>query len=246
MDSAEEYLEFMKARRAQIMARVEAALARAGRSKSELKVAAVSKTVGVPETVAAIQAGYDLFAENRPQELARKLAGLAQIEGLPPVRFDMIGNLQTNKINSVLGAAALIHSVSSLHLAEAISQRAERKVASGELAGPQPVLLEANVSGEESKSGFAPEELRAAMDELVELPGIEIRGLMTMAPRGSADVARKTFADLRELKDELARAYPELSLAELSCGMSEDFEPAIEEGSTLIRLGRVVFSPDFE
>lgn len=246
MDSAEEYLEFMKARRAQIMARVEAALERAGRSASELKVAAVSKTVGVPETVAAIQAGYDLFAENRPQELARKLAGLAQIEGLPTVRFDMIGNLQTNKINSVLGAAALIHSVSSLHLAEAISQRAERKVASGELAGPQPVLLEANVSGEESKSGFAPEELRAAMDELVELPGIEIRGLMTMAPRGSADVACKTFAGLRELKDELARAYPELSLTELSCGMSEDFEPAIEEGSTLIRLGRVVFSPDFE
>lgn len=246
MDSAEEYLEFMKARRAQIMARVEAALERAGRSASELKVAAVSKTVGVPETVAAIQAGYDLFAENRPQELARKLAGLAQIEGLPPVRFDMIGNLQTNKINSVLGSAALIHSVSSLHLAEAISQRAERKVAAGELAGPQPVLLEANVSGEESKSGFAAEELRTAMDELVELPGIEIRGLMTMAPRGSADVARKTFAGLRELKDELARAYPELSLTELSCGMSEDFEPAIEEGSTLIRLGRVVFSPDFE
>ncbi len=246
MDMDETYLEFMRARRVEILDRVNAALDRAGRAHDSVQLAAVSKTVGVPETLAAIEAGYTLFAENRPQELARKRAGLAEAGRLDAVRFDMIGNLQTNKINAVLGAAEFIHSVSSLHLAEAIASRAERKLEAGELALPQKVLLEVNVSGEESKSGFAADELRACMDELAGLRGIEICGLMTMAPRGSLDVARRTFSGLRELKEELASAYPELSLTDLSCGMSEDFEPALEEGSTIIRLGRVVFSPEFE
>ena len=141
----------------------------------------------------------------------------------------MIGNLQTNKINAVLGSAELIHSVGSLHLAQAISSRAVRKIEAGELVGPQRVLIEVNVSGE----------------ELAELEGICVQGLMTMAPRGNKDVARRTFAGLRELRDELEAAHPDLNLPELSCGMSEDFESALEEGSTLVRLGRVVFSPEF-
>lgn len=243
MDS---YLDMVKGRREVIMERVEAALDRAGRPRDAARLIAVSKTVGVPETVAAIQAGYRHFGENRPQELARKLAGLADHPELPPVRFDMIGNLQTNKINSVLGAATLIHSVSSLHLADAISSRAERKVAAGDLIAPQPVLIEVNVSGEESKSGFSPRELRDRIGELMELGGIRLEGLMTMAPRGDKDVARRTFAGLRELRDALEQGHPGLTLPELSCGMSEDFEQALEEGSTLIRLGRVVFSPEFE
>ena len=158
----------------------------------------------------------------------------------------MIGNLQTNKINAVLGAAELIHSVGSLHLAQAISSRAVRKIEAGELSAPQRVLIEVNVSGEESKGGFSPDEVRAAAGELAELEGICVQGLMTMAPRGNKDVARRTFAGLRELRDELETAHPDLCLPELSCGMSEDFEPALEEGSTLVRLGRVVFSPEFE
>ena len=240
------YLEMITRRREAIMERVEAALDRAGRPADAARLVAVSKTVGVPETVAAIKAGYRHFGENRPQELSRKLAGLAEHPELPDVRFDMIGNLQTNKINAVLGAATLIHSVSSTHLASAISSRAERKIAAGELEGPQPVLIEVNVSGEESKSGFSPDALRAHMSELMELGGIRIEGLMTMAPRGDKDVARRTFAGLRELRDELEQSHPGLALPELSCGMSEDFEVALEEGSTLIRLGRVVFSPEFE
>ena len=111
---------------------------------------------------------------------------------------------------------------------------------------PQNVLIEVNISGEESKSGFAPDELRRAIPELLGLSGIKMCGLMTMAPRGDDRVAHATFAGLRELKDELNASYNrELSLTELSCGMSEDFEAALEEGSTLVRLGRVVFSPDF-
>ncbi len=206
------YLDLMRARREQILERFYAALDRAGRPHDAARLIAVSKTVGVDETVAAIQAGYRHFAENRPQELVRKLTGLAEHPELPEVRFDMIGNLQTNKINAVLGSAELIHSVGSLHLAQAISSRAARKIEAGELAGPQRVLIEV---------------------------------LMTMAPRGNKDVARRTFAGLRELRDELEAAHPDLNLPELSCGMSEDFEPALEEGSTLVRLGRVVFSPEF-
>ncbi len=244
------YLDLIRARREQILERFYAALDRAGRPHDAARLIAVSKTVGVDETVAAIQAGYRHFAENRPQELVRKLAGLVEHPELPEVRFDMIGNLQTNKINAVLGSAELIHSVSSLHLAQAISSRAVRsssfrKIEAGELSGPQRVLLEVNVSGEESKGGFSPDEVRAAASELAELEGICVQGLMTMAPRGNKDVARRTFAGLRELRDELEATHSDLSLPELSCGMSEDFEPALEEGSTLVRLGRVVFSPEF-
>ena len=222
------YLDLMRARREQILERFYAALDRAGRPHDAARLIAVSKTVGVDETVAAIQAGYRHFAENRPQELVRKLTGLAEHPELPEVRFDMIGNLQTNKINAVLGSAELIHSVGSLHLAQAISSRAVRKIEAGELTGLQRVLIEVNVSG-----------------ELAELEGICVQGLMAMAPRGNKDVARRTFAGLRELRDELEVAHPDLNLPELSCGMSEDFESALEEGSTLVRLGRVVFSPEF-
>lgn len=242
----DEYLDAIRHRRDEIMARVEGALERSGRAPGSVRVMAVSKTVGTPQVLAAIEAGYGLFGENRPQELVRKLGELAEVSDLPPVRFDMIGNLQTNKINAVLGRAACIHSVSSLHLAEAISSRAERRIESGELAAAQPVLLEANVSGELSKSGFTPDELRAAFPRLSELRGILIQGLMTMAPRGDKSVARSTFASLRELRDELAGDWPGVDLAELSCGMSEDFSEAILEGSTLVRLGRVVFDPAFE
>ena len=165
------YLDLMRARREQILERFYAALDRAGRPHDAARLIAVSKTVGVDETVAAIQAGYRHFAENRPQELVRKLAGLAEHPELPEVRFDMIGNLQTNKINAVLGSAELIHSVSSLHLAQAISSRAARKIEAGELSGPQRVLIEVNVSGEESKGGFSPDEVRDAAGELAERAG---------------------------------------------------------------------------
>lgn len=263
MSELEAYADDVRRRRAAILERVDAALARSGRATGSVKVMAVSKTVDVPRVLAAIDAGYRFFGENRPQELARKLEGLAAagvgvaphaaapqegeaVGATPSVRFDMIGNLQTNKINAVLGRARCIHSISSLHLAEAVSSRAVRRLACGELADPQPVLLEVNVSGEASKSGFSPDELRAAFPALQGLDGIRIEGLMTMAPRGDNRVAHETFAGLRALRNELSAAYPDAELTELSCGMSEDFEAAVEEGSTLIRLGRVVFDLAFE
>ncbi|WP_102337612.1 YggS family pyridoxal phosphate-dependent enzyme [Collinsella provencensis] len=241
----EQYAHMICERREEILARMDAAVRMSGRTLDDVELVAVSKTVGIPEVLAAIDAGYRTFGENRPQELMRKLEGLGSIVDLPSVRFDMIGNLQTNKINATLGRVKLIHSIGSLHLAEAVSSRAARRMEAGELKAPQPVLIEVNVSGEETKGGFAPNDLRRHMDQLQNLCGIDIRGLMTMAPRGNKDVARSCFSDLRDLRDELAVSSG-LALPELSCGMSEDFEAALVEGSTIVRLGRVVFDPMFE
>ena len=233
------YLDFLRERREQILQRVADACRRAGRTTDDVTILGVSKTVGVDEVALAWQAGWHAFAENRPQELTRKLEGLREHPEMSGVRFDMIGNLQTNKINQVIGRVGLIHSISSVHLAEAVSKRF---VAHGIVSD---VLLEVNVSGEESKSGFAPAEVTQALDGLLGLPGIRVRGLMTMAPAHDADAARRTFSGLRELRDELS-ARSGRSLATLSAGMSDDFQVAIEEGSTIVRLGRTLFSPDYD
>ena len=227
------YGDFLAERRAQILGRIEDAARRAGREPGGISLVAVSKTVGAPELVAAMEAGYDAFGENRPQELVRKLSALDAL-GIEPPRFDMVGNLQTNKVNQVLGRVRLIHSLSSLHLAQAVSKRAEAR------GMVQEALLEVNVSGEASKSGFSPDEARAQAEDLMGLAGIRLAGLMSMAPAGDPAAARASFSGLRELKDEL-EARCGIALPVLSCGMSDDFEIAVEEGSTLVRLGRIVF-----
>lgn len=234
---SESYAEFLARRREEILGVVADAAARAGRSMDELLVEAVSKTVGPEQVAAAWQAGWRTFAENRPQELVRKTSAASEVEGMESVRFDMIGNLQRNKINQVLGRAALVHSISSEHLCQGVANRAEAR------GLVQPVLLEVNVSGEGTKSGFAPDAVREALPRMLELGGVQIRGLMTMAPAGDPDAARRTFCGLRELRDELERACG-AELPELSCGMSDDFAIAVEEGSTILRLGRVVFDPE--
>ncbi|MDO5045046.1 MAG: alanine racemase, partial [Coriobacteriia bacterium] len=134
--------------------------------------------------------------------------------------------------------ADLIHSVSSFKLAQDINKRAAREEIK------QAVLLEVNVSGEESKSGFSVQEVSSLMDELQELSYLDIQGFMTMAPQGDEELARKTFEGLRMLRDKLAEESG-LALRELSMGMSEDFCPAIEEGASIIRLGRSIFDPNF-
>ena len=237
--SSAPYEAFLAERRAQLLERIAQAAARAGRSAEEVELLAVSKTVGPEEVLQAYSVGYRSFGENRPQELTRKLAALSQLDEQPELTFDMIGNLQKNKINQVLGNVRLIHSVSSPHLAEAISKRAEAR----ELT--VPVLLEINVSGEESKSGFAPQEALAAAEDLVQLGGISVQGVMTMAPANDPDAARRSFSGLRSLRDQL-RVSTGLALNVLSCGMSDDFEIAVEEGSTVLRLGRIVFDQGYQ
>ena len=130
---------------------------RAAVRAGDATLVAVSKTVGVDEVVAAIDAGYRVFGENRPQELTRKLEGLSLRPDAPPVRFDMIGNLQTNKINAVLGRVELVHSIGSLHLARALAARAERRLGQASSEAPQSILIEVNVSGEGDQGRFCPQ-----------------------------------------------------------------------------------------
>ena len=153
----------------------------------------------------------------------------------------MIGNLQENKINRVLeDQPALIHSIASPELAAAVSKRAQAR------GMVQPVLLEVDVSGEESKSGMAPRVVREQFSAIAALEGIKVRGLMTMAPQGDPVVAERTFEGLRLLLEGLrAEAAESASLTELSMGMSEDFWEAVGQGATIVRLGRVAFDPEF-
>lgn len=237
-EDSEDYGRFLVERREAILERISDAAVRAGRNPEDVLLLAVSKTVGPDEVALAWRAGYRAFGENRPQELTRKLTALAAAPEMVGARFDMIGNLQKNKINQVVGCVTLIHSISSAHLAEAVSKRSVTHGVTSD------VLLEINVSGEETKSGFSPAEVREALDGIVALPGIRLCGLMSMAPAHDADEARRTFSGLRSLAEDL-RVRTGLPLEELSCGMSDDYPIAVEEGSTIVRLGRTVFDPNY-
>lgn len=200
----------------------------AGRSPESVQLIAVTKYAKLEWIEGLIALGLDQFGENRPQQLIERQARW------PLARWHLIGHLQRNKAKSVVGLATLIHSVDSWRLAERLSEVAVERV---------PILCEVNISGEESKDGFTQADLRAAWKQLIELPGIEIRGLMTMAPLSEEqESARPVFAQLRELRDELQSLSGErLSLSELSMGMSGDFEVAIQEGATQIRVGSRLF-----
>jgi pyridoxal phosphate enzyme (YggS family) len=201
-----------------------------GRDPGEVLIVAVTKTHGIEVIRQAIEAGLDDFGENRVQEFLGKY-GL-----FPTARWHFIGSLQTNKAKDVVGKASLIHSVDSVKLLAEIDKRA------GAAGVVQPVLLEVNVSGETSKHGFAPDDVRDALVEASHLSAVAVKGLMTMAPFGRPEDARWVFRDLRELRDSL-REMPlnGVELDELSMGMSNDFRVAVEEGATIVRVGTAIF-----
>jgi hypothetical protein len=199
---------------------------RAGRSPEAVTIVAVSKGFPAEAVREAFSAGLSQFGENRVQEAQAKLPLLAGLAPRPT--WHMVGHLQTNKVKTALGLFDIIQSVDSLHLAQEISRRAPQSVR-------VPVLLEVNVAGEAAKYGFTPEELPARAEEVRALPGLEVRGLMTVAPMAAdPEAARPVFRRLRELGDSLG-------LAELSMGMTDDFEVAVEEGATIVRIGRAIF-----
>jgi len=210
-----------------VHARIAAACARSGRHPDEVKLIAVSKTVDCAAVHAAARLPVGLapvaFGENRVQELVRK------IDQCPEAVFHLIGTLQRNKVSKVAGRVALIHSVDSLRLLEAIATHAH------EAGVTQDVLLQVNVSGEQSKHGIAPDEVATLLEAARTLDGVRVIGLMTMAPFGDPETARPYFRALRQLAAEHG-------LAELSMGMSGDFEVAIEEGATLVRIGSALFA----
>lgn len=240
MHEVDEIRTMLATRQQELLARIDDAALRSGRVGSDITMLAVSKTVSAEVVALAYEVGYRSFGENRPQELARKVAAIKSRSDMSDIRFDMIGNLQTNKINQVLSAnPSLIHSVSSIHLAEAISSRAQRN------AMVVNVLIEVNISGEITKAGFTPSDALQSAELLASLEGIHPLGVMTMAPAHDLDAARRTFSDLREFSHSLS-ARCGLELPIMSCGMSDDFEVAIEEGSNLVRLGRIIFDPTYQ
>jgi pyridoxal phosphate enzyme (YggS family) len=190
--------------------------------------------VGLEEIQAVVAAGCHDLAESRPQQLWDRVARLAD----PAVRWHMVGQLQRNKVRRTLSLVHRIHSVDSLSLVEAIDRIA------GELSLQIRVLLEVNISGEESKSGLVPAAVAPLLDELPKYPRVAVCGLMGMAAlEGGHDVARRNFAALRELRDRLRPCLPDgVRLDELSMGMSGDYEVAIEEGATLVRVGSALFA----
>lgn len=213
--------------------RIAAAASRSGREAADVCLVAVTKYVDAETTRAVLEAGcYDL-GESRPQQLWSKAESLDKLE----VRWHLVGQLQRNKVARTLPLVSLIHSMDSVKLARAIDREAAK------LKRTVDVLLELNISGDAAKHGFSPEQVEPVFPSLAELTHVRVTGLMTMAHReGGVEMAERDFAALRELRDRLSKVCPQnVSLTQLSMGMSGDFEAAIAEGATIVRVGSTLF-----
>ncbi len=217
---------------ADIRQRIHTAAAAAGRDPSSVRLVAVSKTRPAADIIEAFQAGQTVFGENYIQELTGKLELVAE-----PVEWHVIGHLQSNKVKYIAGRVALIHSVDRLSLAEEISRQW------GRLGKICDVLIQVNISGESTKSGTTEEGALQLVKDCALLPNIKVQGLMTMPPFfDDPEAARPYFAELRRLSLLIETAgIPGVEMRELSMGMSGDFEAAIQEGATLVRVGTAIF-----
>jgi pyridoxal phosphate enzyme (YggS family) len=218
-----------------------AAATRAGRNPEDITLVTVTKTFPPSVIEEALNAGVREFGENRVQEAEPKITWFRE-SGIE-LTWHMVGHLQRNKVKKAIELFDFIHSVDSVRLAREISRRC---TAAGSV---MPVLFEVNVSGEPSKYGFRVQELGSQQEEefldavarMVPLPGLNVQGLMTMAPFGAhEEVLHSCFRSLRLLLERLREGFPELEWRHLSMGMTDDFEVAIEEGATLIRVGRAI------
>ncbi len=217
-------IESIRKNVAGLRCRIARACERSGRDGSAVKIIAVTKNFSQGSIRDALNCGLADFAENRVQEATVKLKQLADCRTSFKLHF--IGHLQSNKVRDALEIADIIHSVDTINLACLINERAARKV---------PVLIQVNLAGEESKYGFAGDELKSALRSIGALPNLEVLGLMTVAPQvADAQELRPLFARLNMLN--VAFGFRELSM-----GMSDDFEVAVEQGSTMIRVGRAIF-----
>ncbi len=221
---------------ASVRDRLNAAAHRAGRDPREIALMGVTKTLPAERIREAYDAGLRLFGENRVQEFAQKTGALRDLAG---AKWHMIGHLQTNKAAAAAELFGAVDSIDSLRLAQKLN------AAAAHLGKTLAVLIEVNVGGESAKSGVAPasDELAAILRGAVELEHLEIRGLMTIPPfPEDPEEARPSFRRLRQLREEIAqRRLPRVHMEVLSMGMSHDFEVAIEEGSTCVRVGTAIF-----
>ena len=233
--------------------RINSAAQRAGRNPDEITLVAVTKTHPVETVIEAYRAGLQHFGENRVQEGRDKVIAvadwLAASPGLEPPTWHMIGHLQSRQVGDALGKFSLLHSVDSLKLAQRIDRLAER-----DDIPPVDILLECNVSGEKAKFGFALEQwltdkaqfsaFVSTVEQIAALERVNIQGLMTMAPLSSnPEETRPVFRSLAVLRRTLQKEISNLEWQHLSMGMTDDFEIAIEEGATIIRVGRALFGP---
>ncbi len=214
----------------QVRSEIENAASEAGRDPGSVRLVAVSKTWPTENIAEVAAAGQVLFGENKVQEILEKAPVLPE-----SLEWHLIGTLQKNKVRKVLPLCAMIHSIDSLSLAERVDRIA------GELELRPRILLQVNVANDEAKAGFSILQLREQWESLQELSQVRIEGLMTVPPFDeNLEAVRPHFAQLRELRDELAISS-EHSFSELSMGMSHDFRVAIEEGATLVRVGSSIF-----
>ena len=210
----------------EVRQRIDAACHRVGRDPDDITLVGISKTHGAGEIAVAVAAGLRDVGENRVQEAAPKIAALSELTPRPV--WHMVGHLQSNKARDAAGLFDILHSVDSEHIADALSQNATR---------PLRVLIEVNVAGEASKFGVAPSTAMKLAAYVGRQPNIQLLGLMTVAPlTADPEEVRAVFRALRELRDAIG-------LGELSMGMTDDFEVAVEEGSTFVRVGRAIFGP---
>jgi len=218
---------------AEVRQRIADAALRSGRSATDVQLVAVTKYVDAETTRQLVNAGASCLGENRPQVLEEKAQSLSDLD----IEWHMIGNLQRNKVKRTMTHAAMIHALDRDSLIDSVAKEAaaqDRQVR---------CLLEVNVSGEESKHGYAPNEVAAAIERIIPLPSIRLEGLMCMAGlAGDADDARREFAMLREIRDSHANLRTDnVDLCDLSMGMSGDYEIAIEEGATIVRVGSALY-----
>ncbi len=210
------------------MSQIAEAALRSGRDPGAVKLIAVTKTVGIEMVRRAAALGIENFGENRVQDAADKVAAM------PGLQWHFIGHLQSNKVKEVLPAYALIHSLDRLSLAEALQDQAKK------VGSPAAVLIQVNVSGEQSKFGLVPAELPAFLEKISVFDQVRVKGLMTMAPYlEDPEETRAYFRQLRLLRD--ANQKEGLALPELSMGMTNDYVVAVEEGATMVRIGSALF-----
>ncbi len=216
-----------------VLWKIRSAAERVGRCPESVRLVAVTKTVSVDRIREGVRAGVSIVGENRVQEALSKMGALVQTQ----VRWHFIGHLQRRKVRSVIGSFELIHSVDSLALASEINHRAE---ATGIR---QDVLLEVNIGGESTKGGFCPEDLVRTISSMATFSHIRVKGLMTIPPpTPDAESARPHFRELRRLAERVAASrLPSIMMDELSMGMSNDYEVAVEEGATLVRVGSAIY-----
>ena len=217
--------------------RIAAACGRAGRSESEVTLVGVTKTVPAAMIQAAVEAGVRVAGENRVQEAAAKISELAAFHSRRPFQWHLIGHLQSNKARRAVELFDQVQSVDSLKLAERLNQ------AAGEVGKRLPVMIEVNLAAEQSKAGLQPDEVLPICERCDKLSNLELQGLMTVPPYfENPEEVRPFFRLLRELRDQAQRAgIVGRQFKDLSMGMSHDFEVAVEEGATLVRIGTAIF-----